>query len=208
MKKIIILAALLLSTITTNAQKQTAAQILDAAAARISQKGGLSGQFTATSFKGKNTSDQISGSMTLQGRKYTLTTPDMHTWYNGEHLWTLITGSNEVNQTKPTQAEFNHSAPTAFIGMYKSGYDLSLKTVRLRGQKANEVTMKAQSKTRQPERVIIDLDPSTAYPMCMRVLYKGNWTRITITGVRSGSAKDSDFEFPSKDYPGVSVVKL
>lgn len=207
MKRIFVLLAILNFVFFANAQS-TAMQLLDATAARMGQKGGISGSFTATSYSGKKVKNQTSGTLIMQGSKYALNTPDMHTWYNGEYQWSLINGSDEVNRTKPTAAELHHSSPSAFLGIYKSGYNLSMKNTKLRGQKVSEVTMKAIGTSKQPQQVILDIDPATNSPLCMRILYKGNWTRISISDIKAGSAKPSDFEFPSKDYPKVTVVNM
>ena len=100
-------------------------ELLDKTCAILSQSGGVTGQFTATTFQGTSPQNTTSGTMSMMGQKYVLKTPDMSTWYNGRKQWTMIAGTDEVNVTVPTAAELSQSSPAAYLALYKQGYKLN-----------------------------------------------------------------------------------
>ena len=147
--------------------------------------------------------------MSMMGQKYVLKTPDMSTWYNGKKQWTMIAGTDEVNVTVPTTAELSQSSPGAYLSLYKQGYKLSLKGTTLRNRKAWDVTMKARTKKQQPSQVVVTIDAQTNHPMCIRVKYRNDWSRISIQNLRTNNKLNArDFEFPASQYPGVEIIEM
>ena len=140
----IFLLASLFAAFTLSAKEDPKA-ILDAAVNKLENSGGVRGQFTITHFEGTKEAGTTHGHLTMKGDKYTLTTPEHVTWYDGETQWTWLKSSNEVNMTRPTQTELRKSSPAALLGAYKKGYKLSMKRSKLRGQKVWEITMTAVS---------------------------------------------------------------
>ncbi len=189
--------------------KPSARELLDKTRVILSQSGGVTGQFTATTFQGTTPQNTTTGTMSMLGQKYVLKTPDMSTWYNGKKQWSLVSGTDEVSMTTPTTAELSQSSPSAFLDIYKNGYKLSVKGTILRNRKAWDVTMKAQKKDRQPSQIIVTIDAQTNHPMCIRVKYRNDWSRIAIHNLRTGQKLSAgDFEFPANQYPGVEVIDM
>lgn len=189
--------------------KPTPMALLDKTHAILSQGGGVTGQFTATTFQGTSPQNTTSGTMSMMGQKYVLKTPDMSTWYNGKKQWTMIAGTDEVNVTVPTTAELSQSSPGAYLSLYKQGYKLSIKGTTLRNRKAWDVTMKARSKKQQPSQVVVTIDAQTNHPMCIRVKYRNDWSRISIQNLRTNNKLNArDFEFPASQYPGVEIINI
>lgn len=189
--------------------KPTPMALLDKTCAILSQGGGVTGQFTATTFQGTSPQNTTSGTMSMMGQKYVLKTPDMSTWYNGKKQWTMIAGTDEVNVTVPTTAELSQSSPGAYLSLYKQGYKLSIKGTTLRNRKAWDVTMKARTKKQQPSQVVVTIDAQTNHPMCIRVKYRNDWSRISIQNLRTNNKLNArDFEFPASQYPGVEIINI
>lgn len=201
---------LCITSITGLAQgKPDAMELLDKTCAILSRSGGVTGQFSATTFQGTTPQNTTTGTMSMLGQKYVLKTPDMATWYNGKKQWSMVAGTDEVSITTPTAAELSQSSPSAFLGIYKNGYKLSVKATSLRSRKAWDVTMKAQKKDRQPSQIVVTIDAQNNYPMCIRVKYRNDWSRIAIHNLRTGQKLSaSDFEFPASQYPGVEVIDM
>ena len=203
-----IIAILLIAR--TPLHSQTPMQILDKTAAVINGSDGLGGNFTVTTFDGNTPRDKVTGTIQLKGQMYFLKTPQITTWYNGHKMWTYIQGSDEVSQTVPTDEELHKSSPTAFLSIYKKGYKLSSKTVSLRGKSTWEVTLSSKSKKNStPQTNIVNIDKQTSLPMCVRIHHQGQWTRISMSGIKTlHDLSPTQFDFPSKDYPGVQVIEL
>lgn len=207
MKHIVLTLILALATLGTTA-KPTAATILNNTRARIQSAGDIQGDFTITTFQGTTPTGVTSGTMSMRGQKYTLSTSDMTTWYDGHTQWTYIKGTDEVNVTTPTQAELQTSSPTAFLSIYDKGYKATLTQSTLRQKRVWQVTLRA-TRRQQPQTIVIDIDQSDYTPMCIRVLNDGNWTRIAIHSFKTGQhLSDTHFQFSSSDHPGVEVIDM
>lgn len=207
LRHLILLAACIVSAALS--AKDDPKAILDAAVDKLENSGGVRGQFTITQFEGTKETGTTQGHLTMKGDKYTLTTPEHITWYDGETQWTWLKSSNEVNVTRPTQAELRKSSPAALLGAYKKGYKLTMKRSKLRGQKVWEITMTAVSSASRPERVVIDIAEESYTPMCLRARNDGNWTRFAIYEYAvKQNFTDDDFRFKQSDYPSAEVVDL
>ena len=198
----------LLLAVSAVLNAQTPMQILDKTAAKIEQSNGISGTFTLTAFEGTTVRDKVTGTMQIKGQMYLLKTPQITTWYNGQKMWTLMQGSDEVSLTIPTPEELQKSSPIAFLKVYKKGYKLSSKTATLRGKDTWEVTLKSKKKG-TPHTIIVNIDKQTSLPMCIRINENGQWTRISANNLNTNrQLTPAQFSFPSKDYPNVQVIEL
>lgn len=207
MKKSLIVALLALSAAAT--AKEDPKTILDTAVDRLENAGGIRGQFTITQFDGTKEAGTTHGHISMQGERYTLTTPEHVTWYDGQTQWTWLKSSNEVNVTKPTQTELRKSSPAALMVAYRNGYKLSVKKSKLRGKNVWEVTMTAISSKSRPERVVIDIAQDDYTPMCLRARNDGNWTRFAIHEYATKQTfNDDDFRFKKDNYPTAEVIDL
>lgn len=207
LRHLILLAAVFVAAALS--AKDDPKAVLDAAVDKLENSGGVRGQFTITHFEGTKEVGTTQGHLTMKGDKYTLTTPEHITWYDGETQWTWLKSSNEVNVTRPTQTELRKSSPAALLGAYKKGYKLSMKRSKLRGQKVWEITMTAVSSASRPERVVIDIAEESYTPMCLRARNDGNWTRFAIYEYAvKQNFSDDDFRFKQSDYPSAEVVDL
>ena len=196
LRHLFLLAALSLAALSlaaTLSAKEDPKAVLDAAVSKLENSGGVRGQFTITQFEGTKEAGTTHGHLTMKGEKYTLTTPEHITWYDGQ----------------PTQTELRKSSPAALLGAYKKGYKLSMKRSKLRGQKVWEITMTAVSSASRPERVVIDIAEEDYTPMCLRARNDGNWTRFAIYEYAvKQNFSDEDFRFKQADYPTAEVVDL
>lgn len=202
----LLFTALLCFSVSAFADKAT--DILDKTRGIIKAAPSVNAEFTLTSFSGTTKTGVTQGNFSMQGQKYTLTTPDVKTWFDGKTQWTYMQGSDEVNVTTPTQEEIEKSSPLSFIDVYKRGFKGTVRNSNLRGKAVWEVTLKAKSK-RQPSVIIVDIEKESYTPMCIRLLNDGDWTRIAITDFKKGkSLKESSFQFNTSDHPGVEVIDM
>lgn len=191
------------------ANAQTAMKVLDATASKIKSSGDVKVNFTATSYNGTSEEGSISGIMCLQGKKLTLSTPEMKTWYDGKTQWSMIQGSGEVNMTHPTEKEMAAMNPYTFINLYKRGYKMSMKETTLRGQSVYEVHMIARYAGSMAQEIYVDVNKNTYTPLCIRIRQDDNWNRITIHSLQGGQKFDKDFfTFPKSEYNDVEIIDL
>ena len=122
MKRIMNLFLMLMVAICTSAQ--TAKQVLDKTAAALSNKGGVTANFTVTGKSMGSTSGRIS----VKGRMFQATTPQAIIWFNGKTQWTYMKSQEEVNVSNPTEAQLQAINPYNFINIYKKGSSYTMKT--------------------------------------------------------------------------------
>ena len=111
--RIIILALL----IAVASYGQTAKEVLDKAAAAVSNKSGITASFT---LKGGQMNDK--GTINIKGKKFQIMTPDVIIWFDGKTQWSYIRKNDEVNMSNPNESQLQALNPYNFIYMYKKGY--------------------------------------------------------------------------------------
>ena len=211
MKKLLFfLMGITIFALPLSAQKKlTPREILDKASLVMESNEGFSAKFTTTAFQGTTPQESISGTIDISGNKYLMKTEVASTWFNGKDQWTLIAGNNEVSLVSPTPEELQVSSPVAFINIYRQGFNLSAKTDMLRGRKIWNVTLKPQKRKQEPSSIVVSIDQETYLPICLRIRNDGNWTRISITDMKTGiKFTDSHFDFPASEHPGHDVIDM
>ena len=204
-----LITTLFLGAFALSVAAQSAREVLDRAAARLTNSGDVRAQFKATQFKGSTPEGEAAGTMLLSGRKYKMVTDEMTTWYDGTTQWNMMQGSNEVNVSEPTEEEQAAMNPATLIGIYKKGYKYSMKKSTLRGKQTFVVYLKAKNKKAAFSEIYVDVEQGTYAPLCLRAKKDGDWLRLAILSFQSGqSLPTSTFTFPTKDFPNVEVIDL
>lgn len=204
-----LITTLFLGAFALSVAAQSAREVLDRAAARLTNSGDVRAQFKATQFKGSTPEGEAAGTMLLSGRKYKMVTDEMTTWYDGTTQWNMMQGSNEVNVSEPTEEEQAAMNPATLIGIYKKGYKYSMKKSTLRGKQTFVVYLKAKNKKAAFSEIYVDVEQGTYSPLCLRAKKDGDWLRLAILSFQSGqSLPASTFTFPTKDFPNVEVIDL
>ena len=199
MKRILNILVMLAVTICS-ANAQTAKLVLDKTASVLSNKGGVTANFSIT---GKNIGT-TSGKISVKGRMFQATTPQAMVWFNGKTQWTYMKSQQEVNVSNPTEAELQAINPYNFINIYKKGYSYTMKTVSA----GYEVHLKATDAKRQIQEMYITVNKSTYAPSQVKMRQGKKWTTINVSSLKKANLSSSVFTFPSKDYPNAEVIDL
>ncbi|MBO4800487.1 MAG: hypothetical protein J5545_01320 [Bacteroidaceae bacterium] len=200
---------ILTTFLTLTAYAQSARDILDATAARMTASGDVTAQFKATQYQGAAPESETTGTLLISGRKFQMTTPDMTTWYDGRTQWSMLKGSGEVNITEPTEEEQAAMNPSTLINIYKKGYSLKLRKSSLRGKPTYEVHLKAKNKKAAFSEIYVDVEQGTNNPLCLRAKRDGNWMRLSILSFQADQTLPaSTFTFPAAEYPDIEVIDL
>ena len=189
MKKILFLSLFMLVTLCATAQNAAQAKkVLDKTAAIVGRKGGASANF----------------SISIKGNKFYARTPQAIVWYNGKTQWSWMKQTNEVNITTPTEAKQAQMNPYKFINIYRSGYNLDMKTEG----NSYQVHMVAQNKKRTLQELYITVDKKSYTPSQVKFRQDKNWTTISISNFQAKNVSNSTFVFQAKDYPKAEVIDL
>lgn len=191
------------------AAAQSAKDVLDATAARMTASGGVRAQFKATQFQGTTPESETTGTLLISGQQFQMKTPDMTTWFDGKTQWAMLKGAGEVNVSEPTEEERAAMNPSTLINIYKKGYSYKLKKSTLRGKPTYEVYLKAKNKKAAFSEIYVDVEQGTCNPLCLRAKRDGNWMRLSILSFQTGQTLPATtFTFPTKDYPNIEVIDL
>lgn len=175
-----------------------ARKILDKAASVVSRKSGAQASFVLTG----NGVGKQTGSISIKGQKFFVSSKETMMWYNGKTLWTYVKANDEVNVTTPTAQQRAAINPYSFITLYKKGYKLSYTK---KGQ-TYQVRMVAQKTAGIREMYI--LVNSKYIPTQVRMNQNGKWVTVDISGFTAKSQPDSKFVFNPKQYPSAEVIDL
>ena len=197
MKKIVLAMTLLLATAAGYAQ--TATQVLDKAAQKLTTRTGVKADFKATMPQGT-----VSGTIAVKGNKFMATTQHTKVWFDGKTQWTYLTRNDEVNVSNPKDSELQSLNPYNFINMYKKGYK---STMRKDGN-SYIVHLTAESKTKKVQELFITVDSKTSAPTQVKMLQGKSWTTFDVSNLQQQSLPDSYFRFNAKDFPTAEVIDL
>ena len=196
MERIKIIMLMLLMSVASYGQ--TAKQVLDKAAAVVSNKNGAQASFTIS---GQNMN--ASGTIAIKGKKFHATTPQATIWFDGKTQWTYMKKNDEVNVATPSESELAAINPYNFIYMYKNGYSYTME------KKAGNyvVHLKANGK-KAIQEMYITISQKTSVPSQIRMKQSKGWTTIDIRNFKQASLSDGIFRFNSKDFPSAEVIDL
>lgn len=196
MRKTVIL---IISMICTVCSGQTARLVLDKAAAAVSNKSGVTADFT---MKGLNGTTQ--GKLAVKGKKFNATTPQASIWFDGKTQWTYMKKNDEVNVSTPTQAQLQTINPYNFINMYKKGFKYTMNN----SGKEFIIHLTATDKAKKIQEMFIHVDKKDYAPTQVRMLQGKKWITFTISNIKKAKLADTVFRFNSKDFPTAEVIDL
>ncbi|ETD21119.1 MULTISPECIES: LolA-like putative outer membrane lipoprotein chaperone [Prevotellaceae] len=174
--------------------------VLDKTAACISNKDGASANFQMSSGKIATTS----GFIAIKGKKFYAQTAQAIVWYDGKTQWTYMKKTNEVNVSTPTSAQQISMNPYTFINMYRSGYNLTMKTIGNNYQ----VYLSATDTHKVIKEMYILINKNSYQPVQIKMHQKDGWITVNITNFKTKSIPNSTFIFRAKDYPTAEIIDL
>ena len=188
---------LLLATVAS--YSQTATQVLDKAAQKLTIKTGVSANFKATTTQGT-----ISGTIAVKGNKFMATTQHTKVWFDGKTQWTYMKNNDEVNISTPTEAQLQAINPYNFINLYKNGYTATLNS----SGKDYVVHLTAATKDKKIRELFITINKTSYNPTQVKLLQGTKWTIFDIKNLKKQNLSDSQFRFNAKDFPQAEVIDL
>lgn len=191
---------------------QSATTILDKAAAAYEGSNGISASFAMrTHSEMQKVAESFEGTIDMKGDKFTLTTPDATTWFDGKTQWVYMERNDEVNISTPTGEELQMTNPALLLNSYKKGFTAVYKgeSTAPSGKSAWDVELTPKKKG-DILRVELQIEKSSNFPSTIRVEAKnGISTTIHISKFKTGvNQPPGSFVFSEADYPDVEVVDL
>lgn len=179
---------------------QTARSVLDKIAATVSNRTGVTANFSISDGKAKS----LGGTISVKGKMFHATTTQADVWFDGKTQWTYMKGNNEVNVSTPTESELQAINPYNFINIYKSGFKYSMKN---QGNNC-EIHLTATDSKRKLQEMYIYANRSTYVPSQIKMKQGTRWNVITISNFRKAKLNDNMFRFNRKTHPEAEIIDL
>jgi outer membrane lipoprotein-sorting protein len=189
---------------------QNAKEILAKASAVYKQSKGLKASFTLHT-RSERLSESWEGLIHMKGEKFTLSTPDMKTWYDGTTQWTYMERSEEVNISTPEGDELQFTNPAILLASYEKGFTAAYKgeATATNGKAAYLITLTPQKKS-DILSVELQIEKASNLPVRIQLLSKNKQSHtIQISNIQTNvNLPDSFFSFPKADYPEAEIIDL
>ncbi len=179
---------------------QTARSVLDKIAATVSNRTGVTANFSISDGKAKS----LGGTISVKGKMFHATTTQADVWFDGKTQWTYMKGNNEVNVSTPTESELQAINPYNFINIYKTGFKYSMKN---QGNNC-EIHLTATDSKRKLQEMYIYANRSTYVPSQIKMKQGTRWNVITISNFRKAKLNDNMFRFNRKTHPEAEIIDL
>lgn len=181
---------------------ESAASILTRCATKVNNAASINAKFYLTAG-----TERYDCQMTIAKQKYTLSTPQMHVWYDGTTQWTYATGTAELSITEPTSDELLESNPFAILNYYSKTYTCR-KLASEDGM--NRVELVAKSKSATVRKAVVTVNPKIDLPVkVIMTLSNGRVITATVTAISVGKAKPaSTFIYNKSKFPAKEIVDL
>lgn len=197
----------MLSSISAFAQ--TGKEVLDATSKLLTNSTATRVTFTGTNFSGTQETGNFSGTIVLQGSKYNLDSDLIRAWFDGETLWTILSGSEEVNVSVPTEEELQTMNPLYFINLYKQGFTLTCDKMDYNGTPAFIVKMRPSDAATSIVEMSVIVSQATKLPLSIRMKKGQDWFRIRISEcVINQKVTKEFFRFDQGCFPGYELIDL
>ncbi|MGL4332739.1 MAG: LolA-like putative outer membrane lipoprotein chaperone [Bacteroidales bacterium] len=191
---------------------QSAEDIMKKAETSFNNDGGVKANFTlAVENKAKATAESFDGTILMRGNKFFIQTPEIKVWYNGKDQWTLLSNSDEVNLTSPTEAESDAMNPSVLFKLYKNGFKATmLKDKKIQNQSYYQILLEPKTKRADLRSITVSINISNFQIKEIVMDQNNQWAnKILITQYnRNQTLKDSDFVFNPKQYPTIELIDL
>ena len=195
---------------TTN--DPAAKKILDAVSTKFKTYGAPQASFTykVENAQGKALSSK-KGTVTMKGNKYKVSMDGMEIFSDGKTIWNYDKSANEVTVNN-VDASGNAITPQRMLtNFYDKDFYYKYNGEKKEGGKTlQEIELTPADKNKPFHKVYLLVDKNTRTIYSARFLEKtGGRYSYTINNLKTtGAAKDADFVFDRKKYPGVEVVDL
>ncbi len=177
-------------------------EILNQAAAKFAEAPSISAAYTITAAQGK-----YSGRVSFAGDKFTMTSPQILTWFDGKTQWSYNKDINEVCVSEPTEQDLSQINPFVIINNFRNNFTAT-------SMSAPKGFLKLQLKSKNAgsdvTEAIVTLNEKTMMPTQIQ-LTTADKQQITIllTSVTVGQKYNiKAFQFHAPNYPGVQIVDL
>jgi len=215
MKKVWIIAALLLTVGIVNAQNDAKAkQILDEVSAKTKTFKSLSADFVFSMInKEMDINEENAGTIHVKGQKYKVNLPDagVEVYSDGTTIWNYMRDGNQVTITSVEDDGSELMDPSSIFSIYERGFNSKFIAEKTEGGKTlDQIELYPDSDEYQVTKIEVWINKSTMM-LDKATLHStdGNLYGIVVKKMNTNSDfPDTDFVFDASRHPDVEVIDL
>lgn len=200
----IVLAFVLVFAGTQHASAaESADAVMKKAASQINSASGVS-----ASFKLVSGARSLTGTLKASGKKFTIQTTSVCTWYDGKSMWSYNPGTHETTLMNPTASEVAEANPLSLVNTYAASFTAAFSKTQAKGSKTIVLIPKSKKLGYKSVHVTI---PNGSYVPSVIVVIPSSGAKMTlsVSNVKlNQTIPASAFVYPKSKYPKAEVVDL
>lgn len=204
MKRIAVLIAFLVSTITIAQNSDEAKTLLDEVYSKVNAYNNISIEFKyVLENSSENIKQETRGDVTMEGEKYLLNILGVTRLYDGKKLYTISPEDEEVTISSESSDDENTITPSEMMSFYKEGYTYDMDIVQdVRGRKIQFVKLNPIDTNSEIKEVYLGIDAQTKHIYrLIEVGKNGTKTTLTVNSFKTNEPiSKSLFTFDEKKY--------
>ena len=203
MKKILLIATLIIATIANAQQADKAKNLLDEVNSKMSAYNNIYIDFKYNlDNMAENINQETKGNVTIAKDKYLLNYLGATKMYDGSKTYTIVPENEEVTIEKNANEE-TAITPSRMLTFYKKGYKYKWDIQQnIRGRKIQYVELKPQKQSSEVKQILLGIDIQTKHIYNLIEIGKnGTKTTITINTFKTNQPlSDNIFKFDREKY--------
>lgn len=198
----IIITIFLIASTSLSVNANDANSILANASNNLVKSKSISANFSII-----NNGSPEQGSITIAGDKFTITTDELSTWFDGKTQWTYSSSINEVNISEPTPEELQFINPFAIIRNFKTEFNAKLLS---NTNGVYKIILTPKNKNTSMKNIELSLNSSSFFPTLVVINATNNIkTTIKVKSIKTGGTLPiSTFTFNANNYPNIEIIDL
>ena len=213
MKKILLIATLIITAIANAQQADKAKNLLDEVNSKMSAYNNIYIDFKYNlDNMAENINQETKGNVTIAKDKYLLNYLGATKMYDGSKTYTIVPENEEVTIEKNANEE-TAITPSRMLTFYKKGYKYKWDIQQnIRGRKIQYVELKPQKQSSEVKQILLGIDIQTKHIYNLIEIGKnGTKTTITINTFKTNQPlSDNIFKFDREKYKkdGYTILEL
>lgn len=213
MKKILLIATLIIAAIANAQQADKAKNLLDEVNSKMSAYNNIYIDFKYNlDNMAENINQETKGNVTIAKDKYLLNYLGATKMYDGSKTYTIVPENEEVTIEKNANEE-TAITPSRMLTFYKKGYKYKWDIQQnIRGRKIQYVELKPQKQSSEVKQILLGIDIQTKHIYNLIEIGKnGTKTTITINTFKTNQPlSDNIFKFDREKYKkdGYTILEL
>lgn len=213
MKRILLIATLIITAIANAQQADKAKNLLDEVNSKMSAYNNIYIDFKYNlNNMAENINQETKGNVTIAKDKYLLNYLGATKMYDGSKTYTIVPENEEVTIEKNANEE-TAITPSRMLTFYKKGYKYKWDIQQnVRGRKIQYVELKPQKQSSEVKQILLGIDIQTKHIYNLIEIGKnGTKTTITINTFKTNQPlSDNIFKFDREKYKkdGYTILEL